>query len=86
MRLKVTMARHWQTSLSRPIRLPDDRELSTLADCGRLLLRRFAAGEGGPSLDAAFQALIGAAEAGRPEDVAFAERKMRLFFDARALL
>ncbi|MCG5233541.1 hypothetical protein [Xanthobacter oligotrophicus] len=80
------MARHWQTPLTRPIWLPDGDELSTLADCGRLLTQRFAAGEGGPGLDAAFQALIGAAEAGRPEDVAFAERKVRRFFHVRALL
>lgn len=80
------MARHWQTPLGRPIWRPDGPELSTLADCGRLLLRRFAAGEGGPSLDAAFQALIGAAEAARPEDVALAERKVRLFVHARVLL
>lgn len=80
------MARHWQTPLSRQIWLPDGSTLSTLADCGRLLLRRFAAGEGGAELDAAFQALIGAAEARRPEDVAFAERKVRLFFRTQALL
>ncbi|MFG1281152.1 hypothetical protein V5F34_20755 [Xanthobacter autotrophicus] len=86
MRLKVTMARHWQTPLNRPIWLPDGSQLETLTDCGRLLLQRFAAGEGGPGLDAALKALIGAAEAGRPEDVAFAERKVRLFFHARALL
>ncbi|MDI4657285.1 hypothetical protein [Xanthobacter autotrophicus] len=80
------MARHWQTPLGRPIWLPDGNELSTLTDCGRLLLQRFSAGEGGPGLDAAFRALIDAAEAGRPEDVAFAERKVRLFVHAGALL
>lgn len=80
------MARHWQTPLSRPIWLPDGTQLSTLTDCGRLLLQRFSAGESGVGLDAALQALIGAAEAGRPEDVALAERKVRRFFRVRALL
>ncbi|MDI4663293.1 hypothetical protein K9U40_02900 [Xanthobacter autotrophicus] len=80
------MTRFWLTPLNRPICLPDGTQLENLSDCGRLLLQRFAEGEGGPGLDSALKALIGAAEAGRPEDVAFAERRVRLFFHARALL
>lgn len=80
------MARFWETELARPIWLHDGSWLGTIADCGRVLLQRFAEGEKGRELDGALKALIGAAEAGRPEDVAFAERQVRLFFQVRALL
>jgi len=43
-------------------------------------------GRARPELDSALKALIGAAEAGRPEDVAFAEQQVRRFFEVRALL
>lgn len=80
------MARFWTCELHRPIWLHDGSWLATLSDCGRVLLQRFAEGETGPELDSALKALIGAAEAGRPEDIGFAERQVRLFFHARALL
>ncbi|MEP9353110.1 hypothetical protein ABLE93_05865 [Xanthobacter sp. KR7-65] len=80
------MARYWTRELSQPIWLHDGSWLVTLSDCGRLLLQLFAEGESGPELDSALKALIGAAEAGRPEDIAFAERQVRLFFRAKALL
>jgi hypothetical protein len=80
------MARFWETQLLRPIWLHDGSWMATLGDCGRVLLQCFAEGEQGPELDNALKALIGAAEAGRPEDVAFAEQQVRLFFEVRALL
>lgn len=80
------MARFWELPLTRPIWLQDGSWLGTLGDCGRVLLRRAIEGEKGPELDSALKALIGAAEAGRPEDVAFAEQQVRLFFQVRALL
>ena len=80
------MARFWETQLLRPIWLHDGSWMATLGDCGRVLLQRFSEGEQGPELDSALKALICAAEAGRPEDVAFAEQQVRRFFEVRALL
>lgn len=80
------MARFWEMHLTRPLWLNDGTALVTLADCGRHLLQRFAEGEGGKELNRALKALIGAAEAGRPEDVAYAEEQVRLFFGVRAAL
>lgn len=80
------MARFWDSRLLQPIWLHDGTWLATVGDCGRLLLQRFTEGEKSPQLDAALKALLEAAQAGRPEDIAFAERQVRLFFLARALL
>lgn len=80
------MARFWEIDLPCAIWLHDGTRLATLSDCGRLLLQRFAEGESGDEMSAAFRALIGAAEAGRPEDVAYAEHQLRVFFHAKALL
>lgn len=80
------MARFWETQLPCAIWLHDGTRLVTLSDCGRLLLQRFAEGESGDEISSAFRALLGAAEAGRPEDIAFAEQQLRAFFHTKALL
>ncbi|QRG05588.1 hypothetical protein EZH22_21360 [Xanthobacter dioxanivorans] len=80
------MARFWNSDLHHPIWLHDGTWLATLGDCGRHLLQRFAQGDGGPQLNSALKALLEAAQAGRPEDIAFAESHVRRFFHAKAML
>ncbi len=81
------MMRFWTARLSQPIRLEcGDRELVTLRDCVDYLGDRFEYGAHLIVLEGIYIALQNAAEAGRPEDIAFAAKELRHFLKAQALI